>query len=360
MRPVLEATGKQIQEVINFRENKRTSPQFNHLSAVSESISGLSWVAVEPAPSQYCREMMNAAVFYTNRVLKDFREKDKVHVEWVQAYTSVFSDLCDYIKEHHTTGVSWNPRGGAAVAAPPPPPPGGVPPPPPMVKLEPKEIKADPTAQLFQDINKGLDITSKLKKVSDDQKTHKNPSLREGPKPFSKSTSPQPKGGATAPTVKPPRMQLEGKKWFIEYQKDNKNIVLSETSMEQSVYVFKCEGSVVQVKGKINSIILDSCKKTAVVFDSLVSSLEVVNCQSCQAQVLGTVPTIAIEKTDGCMVYVSKDSLGAEIVTAKSSEMNILLPTESGEFSEHPVPEQFKTLIQNGKLVTTCTEKAGN
>ncbi|KAA0196799.1 hypothetical protein HAZT_HAZT005324 [Hyalella azteca] len=217
---VLEATGQQIQEVIKFRESKRSSPQFNHLSAVSESIPGLSWVAVEPAPSQYCREMMNAAVFYTNRVLKDFRpgkslnfmEKDKLHVEWVNAYTSVFSELCDYIKEYHTTGVSWNPRGGAAVAAPPPPPPGGIPPPPPMVKLEPKAIEVDASAQLFQEINKGLDITSKLKKVPDDQKTHKNPGLREGPKPFIKSASPQPKAPVQA-VAKPPRLQLEGKKW---------------------------------------------------------------------------------------------------------------------------------------------------
>ena len=72
---------------------------------------------------------------------------------------------------------------------------------------------------------------------------------------------------------------------FVEYQKDNSNISITQTSMEHCVYIYKCENSVIQVKNKINSIILDSCKKTAVVFDSLVSALEVVNCQSCQAQV---------------------------------------------------------------------------
>ena len=71
------------------------------------------------------------------------------------------------------------------------------------------------------------------------------------------------------------------------------------------------------------------------------------------------VPTITIEKTDGCQVYLSKESLHTEIISAKSSEMNILIPKEDGEFSECPVPEQFKTLIQGMKLVTTCTEKAG-
>ena len=60
------------------------------------------------------------------------------------------------------------------------------------------------------------------------------------------------------------------------------------------------------------------------------------------------------------MVYLSPTSLGVEIISAKSTEMNILLPGEGGEFAEHALPEQFKTLIVNGRLVTTCTEKAGN
>ena len=48
--------------------------------------------------------------------------------------------------------------------------------------------------------------------VSDDQKTHKNPALREGPKPFAKGGSAK-SVAPSAPTVKPPRLVLEGKKW---------------------------------------------------------------------------------------------------------------------------------------------------
>jgi len=44
------------------------------------------------------------------------------------------------------------------------------------------------------------------------------------------------------------------------------------------------------------------------------------------------VPTVSIDKTDGCMVYLSKESLSTQLVTAKSSEMNILIPDDSGEF----------------------------
>lgn len=47
---------------------------------------------------------------------------------------------------------------------------------------------------------------------------------------------------------------------------------------------------------------------------------------------MGQCPTVSIDKTDGCQMYLSKESLNAEIVTAKSSEMNILVPKEDGDF----------------------------
>ena len=68
-------------------------------------------------------------------------------------------------------------------------------------------------------------------------------------------------------------------------------------------------------------------------------NLQCVYCMRCiesaiaiYGQVLVKVPTISIDKTDGCMVYLSKDSLTTQLVTAKSSEMNILVPDETGEF----------------------------
>lgn len=43
---------------------------------------------------------------------------------------------------------------------------------------------------------------------------------------------------------------------------------------------------------------------------------------------MGLVPTISVEKTDGCQMYLSKDAAGqSEIITAKSSEMNVIIPS---------------------------------
>ena len=54
--------------------------------------------------------------------------------------------------------------------------------------------------------------------------------------------------------------------------------------------------------------------------------------------------------------------MGTEITTAKCSAININIPIEGeeeGVFAEQPVPEMFKTVIKDGKLVTTAVEHAG-
>lgn len=219
---------------------------------------------------------------------------------------------------------------------------------------------------LFASINKGADITKALKHVSDDQKTHKNPGLRSqgaapvrtGPKPFA-SPAARPAATATPTRTLPPVLELEGKKWKVENQEGVQDLVISDTELKQVVYAYKCNKSTLQVKGKLNSITIDNCKKMGLVFDDVVGIVEVINCRDVKIQVIGKVPTISINKTDGCHVYLSKDSLSCEIISAKSSEMNILVPNKDGEFTELPVPEQFKTVWDGHKLVTTATEIAG-
>lgn len=373
---LMQPVSKAIQQVQAFREQNRTSKQFNHLSAVSESVPALGWVAMAPKPGPYVKEMQDAAMFYTNRVLKEYKEKDKTHVDWVKAYVSIWTEMQDYIKQHHTTGLTWSKSGPMASAstAPPSAPAGGCPPPPPPGPPPPSlDISGsssggggggDERNALFASINKGADITKGLKHVNDDQKTHKNPGLRSqgapvraGPKPF--SSSPRPAASAAPTRTLPPVLELEGKKWKVENQEGAEGLVISDTELKQVVYAYKCNKSTLQVKGKINSITIDNCKKMGLVFDDVVGIVEVINCKDVKVQVMGKVPTISINKTDGCHVYLSKDSLKCEIVSAKSSEMNILVPNKDGEFTELPVPEQFKTIWDGQKLVTTATEIAG-
>lgn len=111
-------------------------------------------------PGPYVKEMNDAAMFYTNRVLKDYKDtlvdcfcvyldqfdvlirndpykvvlcfdiykkwficslkkcnwkflvsaerSDGRHVEWVRSYLSIWTELQSYIKDHHTTGLIWS------------------------------------------------------------------------------------------------------------------------------------------------------------------------------------------------------------------------------------------------------------
>ncbi|XP_013861272.1 adenylyl cyclase-associated protein 2 [Austrofundulus limnaeus] len=373
LQGLLKPISDHIQEIQNFREQNRGSLLFNHLSAVSESIPALGWVAVSQKPGPYVKEMNDAATFYTNRVLKDYKDIDKHHVDWVHSYLSIWTEIQSFIQQHHTTGLMWSKTGPIAPASlfnsppapsapcpPPPPPPPG--PPPVFIDDDSKPQVDGAAAQhsaLFSQLNQGTDITKGLKHVSDEQKTHKNPNLRSETSTI-KSKGPRPgKCPKAAVQKRPPLLELEGKKWRVENFEQKHDLLIEETELKQVVYVFSCNNSTLQIRGKINSIIIDNCKKLGLVFENAVGIVEVINSKAVQLQVLGTVPTISVNKTEGCQIYLSKDALSCDIVSAKSSEMNVLIPEGDDDYREFPIPEQFKTVWDGSKLVTEPTEIAG-
>jgi adenylyl cyclase-associated protein len=129
--------------------------------------------------------MSDAAQFYGNRVLKDFKEKDSVHAEWVKQWIKVLNELYAYVKQYHTTGLTWGSHGqqDSSAAAAPARSGGAAPPPPPPPQPSSPAVHIDdgPSRdELMNSINAlGTGVTSHLKKVSDDLKLHKNPQLRE-------------------------------------------------------------------------------------------------------------------------------------------------------------------------------------
>lgn len=360
-----------------FRDKNRRSPLFNHLSTVSEGVPALGWVAVEPKPFPFVGEMRDAAQFYANRVIKEFKDKDRQHVDWANAYIALLTDLQNYVKAHHTTGLFWNAKGAdvksflvastatpagpaamaAAVAAGAR---GGA-----GAGAGAEAAGGDTKNALFGELNRGGDITSHLKKVDKSQMTHKNPELRAGSvvkaddKP---AATAQPAFKAAAPK-QPPKTALEGNKWVVENHV-NGNVVLDQVELKQVVYIFNCTGSTVQIKGKVNTVSIDNCKKTGVVVDSTVAGVDLVNCKSVQVQILHYAPTVNVDKTDGCLIYMSQECVDQklELFTAKSSEVNLSFPESAApnsEFAEKAVAEQFKTVVVDGKLNTVPVEHKG-
>jgi adenylyl cyclase-associated protein len=364
---LLDSTSKLMSEVTALREKAgKVNKQFNHLSTLSEGIGALGWVAVSPTPGPFVNDARASSEFYSNKILVEFKKSDENQVKFVNSFNGFLKELFNYIKKHHTTGLTWNPRGGdassGAAAAPPrpgcvPPPPG---PPPPIQTTASSGAseKGPDTGALFAALNKGADITSGLKKVTKEQKT-KYQEGKSSVVPAAVSDKPKaaPKAGGAVKKGQP-KIELSGNKWLVEWQENNANIEINDTEAKHAIYIYKCENSVVRIKGKINSIAVDGCKKTGIVFQDAIAQVELVNSNSVELQVLGKVPSIAIDKCSGIQVFLSKDSLHTEIVSSKSDSMNVLIPDPSGapDPIEIAVPEQYKTVVKNNKLVTTIVE----
>ncbi|KAJ1506773.1 F-actin-capping protein subunit alpha [Coelomomyces lativittatus] len=355
---------KVIEEIIMFKDKNRASPLVNHLTSVADGIPAFGWVVVEPTPAPYVSEMKDSAQFYGNRVIKQYKDKEPVHLEWVNSYSQFLSALYNYVKEEHTTGLRWNPKGGAVASNsihPPPPPP---PPPAPQSTPSSSGVASDFSA-VFNQLNIGEKVTAGLRKVDPSEMTHKNPNLRaQGVTPTKENsiTVRVPTTTKSAPKMEP-KTYFELNRWNIENYTHRQDLEITQADIKQAVYIFGCVDCVIQVKGKVKSVTLDKCKKTAVIVDSLVTSLDVVNSQSTKLQVNGSVPTICIDKSDGVQVYLFKDALSSEIYTAKSTEVNVIMPSEKDELDsvEKPIPDQIKTTIcpQKRNLISVPVEHKG-
>jgi len=148
-------------------------------------------------------------------------------------------------------------------------------------------------------------------------------------------------------------------KWYVENIHDNHNICI-EANPKQGVFISKIKNSVVTIKGKSNTIVIDNAVGSGVVFDDVISTVEVINSKKLQLQANGAIPSISIDKTEGSTVILSSPaSRNASIVTSLSSEVNIVVSgdeVQNIDDVEYPVPQQFVSKLVNGKLVTKPSE----
>jgi len=363
----------------------RRSKSFNHLAMVAEGAACFQWVCVENTPAPFLGDIIPGSEMYCNKILMEFKGKDEQQTAFAKSFKAFLLELQKYIKAEHTTGLMWNPSGGtdyssgaappSATPAAPQPPAGGPPPPPPPPPAgffdELKKAPAPSTggggaAAVFAELNalgeKG--VTGNLRKVMKEEMTHKNPGLRQSsvvankPKPGGAAAS----GPKAAPAKKPPRKEQAGNKWFFE-NCDNDREMAVEGNPKTAVCMVQCKNSLLQVKGKVNTVQIDGCVKSSVVVDACVASVDIINCKSVEVQVTDWSPMITMDGCSGVIVYLSQRCVDEDvaIVSSKCSELNVVLPPKKEEDDpvEIPIPEQFETRVVNGQLVTTPVAHVG-
>ena len=230
---------------------------------------------------------------------------------------------------------------------------------------------------VFNSINMGSAVTSGLRKVDKSEMTHKNPSLRATgtvPERSSSQSSSTSRGKSPLPnkkptslrTKKPSRKELDGNKWIVEnFDNTGQEIVEINAELNHSILISRCSKCVIKVNGKANAISIDNCSSLSIVVESLVSSIDVIKCQKFAVQIDGVVPTILLDQVDGAQVYLSSESLNIELFTSKCASVNVVVPPsdaeggDEGDSKEMPLPEQMRSVVKNGKVVSEIVEHAG-
>ncbi|KAG6533287.1 hypothetical protein ZIOFF_007153 [Zingiber officinale] len=398
---------KPLNEVIlkasALAEGKRTE-FFNHLKTSADSLTALAWVAYlgkdlgMSMPTSHVEESWQMAEFYNNKILVEYRNRDANHVEWAKALKELYiPGLRDYVKKFYPLGIVWGSSGAAVlsssattpVAKGPPGRGPPAPPPPHSTALFASEAATSQSKEgmpaVFQEISSGRSVTSGIAGVV--------AATEKGSRASSFSFC---KEG-------PPKLELQmGRKWVVENQIGKKNLVIDDCDSRQTVYIYGCRDSVLQIKGKVNNITIDKCTKMGTVFMDVVAACEIVNCNAVEVQCQGSAsaPTISIDNTSGCQLYLCKHSLGASITTAKSSEINVLVPSAGPDSDwllscllsivlagmlnamqsasanqlctlplalfpasiavvEHALPQQFAHSFKSGQFVTTPVSHSG-
>ncbi|KAK9677864.1 hypothetical protein RND81_11G172400 [Saponaria officinalis] len=366
----LKPLNEVIKKANGLTEGKR-SEYFNHQKSVADSLSALAWIAYTgkdcgmSMPIAHVEESWQMAEFYNNKVMTEYKNKDPNHVEWAKAMKEVYlPGLRDYVKSYYPLGPVWGTSGKATVFAAPKAAP--APPAAPSTALFSSDSAKPSSSQpkkgmsaVFNEISSGGALTSGLRKVTDDMKS-KNRADRSGVVPVAEKES-HVRAQASSKTG-PPKLELQmGRKWAVENQVGKKDLVIVDCDSKQSVYVFGCKDSVLQIQGKVNNITIDKCTKMGILFKDVVAACEIVNCNSVEVQCQGSAPTISVDNTAGCQLYLSKDSLETSITTAKSSEINVMVPASdtNGDWGEHSLPQQYLHTFKDGQFVIVPVSHSG-
>ena len=356
-----------LQEAVGSIHKIRTTRDYDfHQKTIVEMLSSLSWVVMIPppqTPSSYISETLSAAEFWSNKIRNKFKgvEGKEIHITFCDCVKFTIQNLAGYTKEFHALGLTWNPKGfktleeganvlnsSTTVAAS-----GDT-----ASAASDTEVKsqckpvAGGMAALVNELTSkrttdGSSAATGLRKVTKEQQTWRkefNPNEVTVPAPVSKgqTNSFSATKEATSSASKSPTLNFDSnaQTWRVEYQTDKSNTFLATDGgllkvkvrdVKEQVYIYQCQNITVEITGKCKTIVVDGCSKVNVVFGAAISSCEVVNSKRIQVQTLGICPTFAIDKTDGCLIYLSKETTSeSSFVTSKSSEMNGML--------NHPVP----------------------
>lgn len=370
------------------------SPFANCLATVASGVPALGWVAIEgkQQASGFVQEMRDSAMFYANRVLNGNKELKP----WVDSFIAYLDGLKKLVAETCPEGLEWNSSPGstgsasstssasptsstssASGGAPPPPPP-----PPSVDQLTANLTSTTSTPSttgtstgggmsgVFSELSKGESIASGLKPSSRATLKNEKPPVAKSSKPKlpskpklrnsagSANSATSANSASSASAKLKPRVELVDTKWYIEDLNDRHDVEVT-ADIGQSVQIDNCTNCTVKIMGKGATFSVSRCKKIGVLVDNMVASCDIMNSSDFGVQITGNVPSLMIDQCANGSIYLSEESIGADLFTSQSTAINVNVPTgEPGAYTELSLGEQIVHNVVNGSIKSTVVQHA--
>ncbi|KAL0213114.1 hypothetical protein RCL1_006740 [Eukaryota sp. TZLM3-RCL] len=304
--------------VSSIPEPHRSDQFYTHIKCIIECAGIFTWMCYKPTPAPFIADVLPSAQFHGNKILTAAREnpaKD-IDAKWWKVLNQAFKDMHGYVKNHHTTGLTWN--------------------------------------------SKGKKPTTPPSSYAETPSATPNEPLKPVPEPLlvpsSTPVAVQEKPPVSAPAkkevkAKAPLLEKDKRRIRIENYTEG-HVEVDDIQSSQTVGVYNCKNCTIKLNGKSRNLSLEKCYKVGVIFDSCISQVEIMHCEGVELQPLGPVPIINVESTRGFKVYFTEQHVAhTEIVSAGSSEMNILAPI-ADDIKEFNIPQQYRHRFDNGVLKT--------
>jgi adenylyl cyclase-associated protein len=228
-----------------------------HCKTCAEGVQALNWLMVKPAPRDFIEAYIGGSDYWANNIRREYRATNPDQVAFCDTFKAMIMELMVYVKEYHTTGVSWNPKGvdvseyaGGVPAAVSVPVASSAP------AAAPAAVAATTTSassdskpavgmgNIFAGVKDGESVTSGLKKVTKDMQTWRSEYKGgEAPAPVKAKPAPASKVSEVKGTPKC-EFQQAASRWQVEYQNETNGVVeINIGDIKETVYILGCAGT---------------------------------------------------------------------------------------------------------------------
>ena len=283
----------------------------NNLKATNEMMTLLTWPTIGASAEQFVQEMTGAVEFNTNKISREFLNKDANHMGWVQGVVGICKKLPTYINDFQKGGIKWNTRGKPA-------------------KKEDFELKSGGQPAPKQETPKPEPPKPVAPKPE--------PPKQETPKPQPKLNIPVKAAPAKTPAIR----RIGEKQIQVEYF-DGQVPEFPPLNIEDIVNIFQCKNCDITIPSKVKAISLLNCERCVISPKDVIGVLEMNGVKKTKFYLEGTIKTITVDKSDSIEIYVNEASKNLQLISALSTGINLEYPDpkEEGNYIEHAVPEQI-------------------